>query len=154
MGKRNRRRLREVGQQVTPPRLDAELVERLLVDAVIAVRRGDTRALGAIVDILAAAWSATDALVPDTVDRCLRQAVEQLWSAGWQPADVARVVAKKLGPGHVRLVVGAIGADARRYLPGGAAPEWQIQLADIGAHPPGRKVKSSAVSHSRTRCRS
>jgi hypothetical protein len=65
----------------------------------------------------------------------LEFAVRAAWAGGWQPSDVVRAAAKRLGESHAGLVVVAIASEARRSAgPGTAVPErWQAQLRDIGA---------------------
>ena len=57
------------------------------------------------------------------------------WAGGWQPQDVVRAAAKRLGDGHAALAVTAIASEARRSAgPGTAVPgRWRAQLHEIGA---------------------
>ncbi|MCF1506499.1 DUF2786 domain-containing protein [Streptomyces glomeratus] len=60
--------------------------------------------------------------------------VDAAWRRGWQPADVVRIVRRRLDDPHVRLVSELILKEAgRRPTPG---PRWAAQLEDLDAEPP------------------
>jgi hypothetical protein len=65
--------------------------------------------------------------------RALVAAVAGAWRQGWQPADVHRVVDRRHGRAHARLVVRAIGREALRHAEAGIPPRWRLQLDAIGA---------------------
>ncbi|HSH23532.1 MAG TPA: DUF2786 domain-containing protein [Acidimicrobiales bacterium] len=58
-----------------------------------------------------------------------------MWTIGWQPADVERVVCRRLGVGHAIAAVGAIAAQHRRYAAATVDRAWRDQLRAIGADP-------------------
>lgn len=67
-------------------------------------------------------------LVDQLLAARLQDALSTLWGAGWQPADVARVVVRKLGAAHRRVVGGALRAESLRYPPGRVSAAWKAQL--------------------------
>lgn len=60
-----------------------------------------------------------------------------MWERGWQPVDLTRLVAKRLGRGEADLLRRAIAAEAVDYQQWGTAvaPDWMAQLEEIGAAP-------------------
>ncbi|MGA3488178.1 DUF2786 domain-containing protein [Micromonosporaceae bacterium DT55] len=104
-------------------------VEQWLTDAVGALRAGDVRAVESRLDQLYVGGTAADGVV---VARLIRT-LARLWSYGWQPADVARVAGRRLGPAPARLAVDLIAAQRRGY-PEGTVPDWwDAQLAVLEA---------------------
>ncbi|MFI0356784.1 DUF2786 domain-containing protein [Actinomadura sp. 9N407] len=63
----------------------------------------------------------------------LQQGVTTAWARGWQPADLVRHTARKLGPRHERLLVDAIAAEMRGYAATEVDGRWREQLTAIGA---------------------
>ncbi|WP_433230900.1 DUF2786 domain-containing protein [Micromonospora sp. CA-248260] len=59
-------------------------------------------------------------------------ALGRLWPRGWQPADVARIVTRRLGARPGRLVTEALAAD-RAAQPGPVPQWWDDQLAGLDA---------------------
>jgi hypothetical protein len=59
------------------------------------------------------------------------------WEGGWQPADIARATAKRLGATHAELAAEMITVEARTWTGAGAGvPEvWLAQLADLERTP-------------------
>ncbi len=60
-------------------------------------------------------------------------AVGRCWSAGWRPADLARVVRRELKPVHLALAVDLIAAEGRRYPAAAVDRRWQEQLRELEA---------------------
>ncbi|MFF7454824.1 DUF2786 domain-containing protein [Kitasatospora sp. NPDC008115] len=60
-------------------------------------------------------------------------AVGRCWSAGWRPADLARVVRRELKPVHLALAVDLIAAEGRRYPAAATDRRWQEQLRELEA---------------------
>lgn len=58
-------------------------------------------------------------------------AVGRCWSAGWRPADLARVVRRELKPVHLALAVDLIAAEGRRHPAAAADRRWQEQLREL-----------------------
>ncbi|MEU6481164.1 DUF2786 domain-containing protein [Streptomyces sp. NPDC047017] len=63
------------------------------------------------------------------------------WQRGWQPADVARTVARELGDDHLRLAAALIRAQAPRDRPRGH--RWRAQLDELTTEPPRRTDRFS-----------
>jgi hypothetical protein len=63
----------------------------------------------------------------------LQRGVTTAWSRGWQPADLVRHTARRLGPAHERLLVDAIAAEMRGYAATTVDGRWRDQLAAVGA---------------------
>lgn len=73
-------------------------------------------------------------LVPALVCSYLCGEIEQVWRRGWQPADVARVVGRHLGPKSAQLVVQSIAEEAETYRSNRQTlASWSAQLDEIGA---------------------
>ncbi|CAN3981197.1 DUF2786 domain-containing protein [Kitasatospora purpeofusca] len=60
-------------------------------------------------------------------------AVGRCWSAGWRPADLARVVRRDLKPVHLALAVDLIAAEGRRHPAAALDRRWQEQLRELEA---------------------
>lgn len=73
--------------------------------------------------------------VAQEIAACLEQHVDVLWENGWQPADLDRLVAARLGTEEARLARWVIAAQSRTYEVVGpsANPGWMAQLERIGA---------------------
>ena len=63
----------------------------------------------------------------------LQSAVSGAWHRGWQPADLVRVVSRRLSKRHVSLTRDAIAAQMQRYAPATIDPRWTSQLSDLEA---------------------
>lgn len=148
MGKNNRRRRaakqkkrreqarRDGGRQASGYRRrsarsldDAELVEM----AVYAERVGDTRARAQLLDELGE--RPQDGVLAE-LQRRIDQGVAAAWEGGWQPADLVRFVSRYAGANETEMVVCAIADDVSSYEQWGraVAPDWMLQLEEIGAH--------------------
>ncbi|CAL9513612.1 DUF2786 domain-containing protein [Streptomyces sp. enrichment culture] len=69
-----------------------------------------------------------------------------LWRRGWQPADVVRIVRRRLDDVHVRTVSELIRAQAPRDdRPRG--PRWKAQLERLGAEVPDTSPRADRFSH-------
>jgi hypothetical protein len=73
------------------------------------------------------------ALVERTVGEYLQNTVTAAWQRGWQPADLGRLVGRRFGSRHVRLLRDSITAELRGYAPTTIDPRWAAQLAELGA---------------------
>jgi hypothetical protein len=112
-----------------------ELVTTLVFAAQQAFHRGDGRTFETAVEGLVErpdvdGWRA---LVERVLTANLESAITQAWHRGWQPADVARVVGRRFGSRHVRLVTDAIAAELRNYPVVTLDPRWPAQLAELEA---------------------
>ncbi|MFF7633965.1 DUF2786 domain-containing protein [Kitasatospora sp. NPDC008050] len=54
-----------------------------------------------------------------------------LWTRGWRPADLARLVRRDLAATHQALLVDLVAAEARRYSPAALDRRWQEQLREL-----------------------
>jgi Protein of unknown function (DUF2786) len=70
--------------------------------------------------------------VDPLVVAALHEAVGTLAGSGWQPAELARVVARRGRPVEVRLLADAVAALLRRFPHGSVDPRWQAQAAGAG----------------------
>lgn len=143
MGKRSRARRRSGQGEATGTSSggagDAAVIQVALLAAARAVRSGD----GVAVDRHLACVGVGDGIAhPDRVatvgrvlERMVERTIEDAWSAGWQPADVAREVRRRRSAGHVGAVITAITAQHRRYAPATVDRVWRNQLRDLGADP-------------------
>jgi Protein of unknown function (DUF2786) len=75
----------------------------------------------------AAGWGGT---VERLLAEYLQSAVSGAWHRGWQPADLVRIVSRRLGSRHVSLTRVAIAAQMQRYSPASVDPRWKSQLSD------------------------
>ncbi|MGY1986267.1 DUF2786 domain-containing protein [Blastococcus sp. SYSU DS0669] len=85
---------------------------------------------------LAATLSSTGLPLDDggPAGRTLRDALDETWERGWQPADVTHAARREAGAGSVPLVVALIAEHARRTDAVSRAPEtWVGQLRELGA---------------------
>jgi hypothetical protein len=63
----------------------------------------------------------------------LQSAVSGAWQRGWQPADLVRIVSRRLSNRHVSLTRVAIAAQMQHYAPASIDPRWTAQLSDLEA---------------------
>ncbi|MDQ1483829.1 MAG: hypothetical protein QOF35_1905 [Actinomycetota bacterium] len=61
----------------------------------------------------------------------LESAVSRSWDRGWQPADLVRVVSRRLTTEHVSLIRDAIASQLQHYAPATIDPRWTSQLSDL-----------------------
>ncbi|WP_229402664.1 DUF2786 domain-containing protein [Micromonospora okii] len=108
--------------------------DELIADALAAARGTDTRAAERQLDRLVVGVGVPGgpaALDAALVARLVR-GVGGLWPRGWQPADLARIAARRLGPAAGRLVVDLVAAQ-RRVQPDPVPGWWDDQLAGLDA---------------------
>jgi len=155
MGKANRqrRKMKEKERKHTPSRsprgawqvTDEQVrVEQVTVEqqasldiatALRALAHEDRRAFGVASARLThrpdvAAWRGTTERL---LSGYLQSAVSGAWHLGWQPADLVRLVSRKLSNRHVDLARVAIAAEMQRYAPATIDPRWTSELADLEA---------------------
>ncbi|MGC4804675.1 DUF2786 domain-containing protein [Micromonospora sp. DT233] len=108
--------------------------DELIADALTAARGADVRAAERQLDRLVVGAGVADG--PAAVDAALVarlvRAVGRLWPRGWQPADLVRIAARRLGPPAGRLAVDLVAAQ-RRALPDPVPEWWDDQLAGLDA---------------------
>ncbi|WP_182899511.1 DUF2786 domain-containing protein [Microbispora sp. H10830] len=109
-----------------------DLVTGLLSAALEARRRRDETEFRRCVKVLAQGQG-----LRQVVDRALLDALNRhvtlAWRGGWQPADVVRLVVRRLEARHVRLVTDAVAAEMRAYAAATVDDRWLDQLDAIGA---------------------
>ncbi len=109
-----------------------DLVAGLLSAALEARRRRDETEFRRCVKVLAQGQE-----LRQVVDRALLDALNRhvtlAWHGGWQPADVVRLVVRRLEARHVRLVTDAVAAEMRAYAAATVDDRWLDQLDAIGA---------------------
>jgi hypothetical protein len=71
----------------------------------------------------------TERLLADYLDSVVAWA----WHRGWQPADLVRVVSRRLSNRHLSLTRVAMAAQMQRYTPATIDPRWTSQLSDLEA---------------------
>ena len=144
MGKNNRQRRAEKRRHRTRthgPRVDhrevfaglRDLAEILVFDAGEAAEHGESERLDAVLRRLGEIGGLAGLAMTGALVAGLRAA----WEAGWQPADVVRAAAKRLGATGAEVAAEMITLDARAAAgPGAAVPEaWAGQLRDLERTP-------------------
>jgi hypothetical protein len=58
---------------------------------------------------------------------------QKCWPDGWQPADLARVATRELGPVARAAVTDLMAGELRSYAPATIDEVWHDQIADLGA---------------------
>lgn len=107
-------------------------VRSVVLDAATTCRAGDTvRLRGAVQRLVADPGGFR--VVEGVVDEELRAALASCWARGWQPADVERVVRRRLDAGATDLLVGALADERRTYATTTVEPAWDDQLAALDA---------------------
>ncbi|MFF2142624.1 DUF2786 domain-containing protein [Kitasatospora sp. NPDC058190] len=106
------------------------LLEQAVRSVLTAPDEGLDLALDTGASLLAASagqWPAVSRALLGYVDT----AVGRCWSAGWRPADLVRVVRRRLKPVHLALAVDLIAAEGRRHPAAGLDRRWQEQLREL-----------------------
>ena len=79
--------------------------------------------------------SAHRTMVGQAIQQVADQALAAVWERGWQPADVERLVLRRLRGGHGRALAAAVARQHRCYAAATVAPHWRAQLRAMGADP-------------------
>ena len=111
-----------------PPATD----DQLFFAACLAQRTGDDELLAIGLDRL---LSRPTRRLTGAIQRQLELQISHLWTGGWQPADLDRVVSRELGAGESTILRCVLAAEAAGYETLGArvAPHWMGQLDRVGA---------------------
>jgi hypothetical protein len=122
------------------PRAGAEEVEALLRAAAVAFGNDqDARYAELLTRLGIGAGTAGGGDAPagtaQVLGVLLDRQIGDAWRRGWQPADVERVVRRRLGAGHAGAVAAVIADEHRRYSAARVSPAWRAQLRAIGANP-------------------
>jgi Protein of unknown function (DUF2786) len=145
---RQRRRMKEKERKRTPPTSSREgwwvpndqptLEERAVLEVAAALRSLADADRGAFE--LASARVAERSGTPGwrrTTERMLAEYLDSVvsaaWHRGWQPADLVRVVSRRLSNRHLSLTRVAMAAQMQRYTPATIDPRWTSQLSDLEA---------------------
>jgi hypothetical protein len=113
----------------------AELADALVVDAVIALDRGDAEEFERCLKVLAdgPGGPGRQRVVTDAAVGRLLHDIGHAWARGWQPVDLARLVARRFGPRHVRLAADLVAGQLRGYAAATIDERWDAQLRALGA---------------------
>ena len=135
-GVAGRPEVRSAGRTILDDRGEAAVpgTEELVGDAVTAARGTDVRLAERQLDrLMIGTGGAQGAREVDAalLGRLVR-GVGRLVPRGWQPVDLARIAARRLGPRDAALVVDALAAH-RRDLTAPAPEWWDAQLRELGA---------------------
>lgn len=124
-----------------PPTLDEVLHTAVFADPLAAAD------LERIMPLLLAYAEA----LPAAVDRWLAELLDTLWSTGWTPADVVRVVEREVGEEHAELAALAVLDDGRRRLAAGQRlhVRWEHQLEALRERH-GRMLRVPRATFART----
>jgi hypothetical protein len=98
--------------------------DELVADALAAVRGSDVRQAERQLDRLMVGTGTADGAtaVDAALARRLVRGLARLWSRGWQPVDVHRIVRRRLDAGAARLVRAALAAQRREQAE--PVPDW------------------------------
>lgn len=144
MGSRDRRRGPTGDRSGGPPAADImasaapeDLVEALLRAAMVALGGGHRAGFESVAATLVErpdlnGWRA---LVIRVLAARLPLALTQAWSRGWEPADVVRHVARRLGPARGALAAEAVTDHLAGYAAVTVDPRWRAQVAEFDAQP-------------------
>lgn len=117
-------------EQAPPPTVLDQVVP-LVGQALDGLDRSNRAMFARAVDRLAArddaAWRRQ---VEQTVQGMLTSTVTALWQAGWQPADLLRIVTRRLKGPHLQLARAVVAAELSGYAPSTLDPRWSNQLAE------------------------
>lgn len=120
------------------PANDPETVQETVLAAAAAYRLGDAGAYARHLAVLALDGDSPQqgsTLVGQVIERVVDGALAAAWERGWQPADVERLVRRRLRRHHGAAVVAAIAHQHRRYAAATVADTWRSQLRAMGADP-------------------
>jgi hypothetical protein len=114
----------------------AEVADRaraLVTDALGALDRRRGRGFDEAVATLAALCGEprTARIVVPALLESLTAATTQAWRRGWQPADVHRLVGRRLGAAEQHVVVGVMSHELDSYAPATVDRRWAAQLREL-----------------------
>jgi hypothetical protein len=110
-----------------------DLAEMLVLDAAEAAEHGESEELDGVLLLLEDLGGPSRVVMTASLIDGLRAA----WEGGWQPADIARAAAKRLGVLHAGLAAEMITVEAATWSGSRAGmPEaWAAQLANLQRRP-------------------
>lgn len=113
---------------------EAQTIPRdLLGQAFAALDRADVHALDDVVAGVAAwcASASTQRVARACLLDALSRAATQAWALGWQPADVHRIVGRRLGPSEQQVAVHVMTDELAQYAPSTVDPLWVAQVREL-----------------------
>jgi len=112
-----------------------EVAESLVHSALRAHYSQDTCEVLRCVHLLAEGLESSGGhrVVDTVIVGTLHRFVHQTWHRGWQPADVERVVERRLGARHAGLAIDGMAAQMRGYARATVDERWEAQLAAMSA---------------------
>ncbi len=121
---------------VPPPPAPEVIATQLIYAAMVAkFERKPAAYAEAIRELIAGPahpnWSA---LVQQLLTTEMLETLAQLWTHGWQPADVLRAARREAEITHPILLTDLIAAELQRYSPATIDPTWASQLAEYNIH--------------------
>ena len=125
-----------------PPRAPSATETRvalhdLLAEAFDALDQAEEHRLDFVVASVAALCAAptTHRTVVLSLLDSLTTATTQAWQLGWQPADLHRLVGRRLGPPEQEVVVDAMTHELAQYAVSTVDRRWLAQLRELGDGP-------------------
>ncbi|GAA4075256.1 DUF2786 domain-containing protein [Nonomuraea soli] len=113
---------------------DAEHARELIGRAVGLLHHDDQAGFDTCVAILAdgdgpaPGWSR---VVDGELNATIARSIATLWRNGWQPADLIRVAARRLGPPHAELAAEQITSELRTYAHDTVPERWLDQVTAV-----------------------
>ncbi len=105
----------------------------LVAEAVHAHLHNGPAEVDAAIGSLLGEWGSVRGIVATAIQQALERMVSGLWLGGWEPADVIRVVGRRLTGRHVRLVGDVMVAELTTYPPSSIEARWAAQLTEAEA---------------------
>lgn len=109
----------------------------LLGEAFVALDHGDVHRFDDVAATIAAlcAEPGTHRTVVLALLDSLTMATTEAWQRGWQPADVHRLVGRRLGPAEQEVVVDVMSHELERYPASTLDRHWIAQLRELDGLP-------------------
>jgi hypothetical protein len=80
------------------------------------------------------------------VARHLLTAIEEVWSRGWQPAELLRLHARRADRVAIDLLRAVVGSQLATYPTGTLDPRWQAQLRELGTAASDQAVRAAMLA--------
>ena len=112
----------------------AEVIAEAIGEAMHETCRGNEAGAAELIRVLATeqtpGWTRA---VSQALACALRSGVMAAWRHGWQPAELARHMARELGTAHERVVAGMMTAEMRGYAAATVDDRWSAQIRSLSA---------------------
>ena len=110
----------------------------LLGQAFAAIDRADAHSLDDVVAGVAAmcASPSTHRVAVLSLLDAMTRAATHAWELGWQPADIHRIVGRRLGPPEQQIAVHVMTDELGQYAPATIDRLWVAQLRELGGGSP------------------